>query len=62
MRNQANWLFRRGCIGELEHRKDGRQFDCRVYSDPVTVARPGVELGIVEGFEGWDILEEIAWV
>lgn len=49
---------RRGCIGEPEYRKDGRQFDCGIYPHSIAVTRAGVEFGLFERLKGWHILTE----
>jgi coatomer subunit beta len=47
---------RRGCVGQPQHREDGRRVDWRVHSDSVTLARAGAEPGVVERLEGRHIL------
>ena len=43
---------RRGCIGQFERRKGGRERPSdRLYADTKSIARFGIELGIAQGVE-----------
>ena len=50
-------ITRRGCAGESFHREDGRWDDIRLCADKIAQSGVGVELGELEGSEGWYLLE-----